>query len=81
MNRLSSRVVRLERASSGRYWWEGSPLEYWPDHALEALIGEGEGWPLAYSPSDDVLRAAFSGIYKDAALPGDGAADDRGEAQ
>ncbi len=59
MNRPSSRVVRLERASPDRLWWEGRPLEQWPDHALAALIGDGDGRPTNYAPSDDVLRAAL----------------------
>ena len=61
MNRLSLRVVRLERSLHGRRcWWEGRPLREWPDHALHALLGEGEGWPRDYAPSDDVLRAAMA---------------------
>ena len=62
VNRLASRVVRLERGDpNGWRWWEGRPLREWPDHALLALIGEGEGWPPNYVPSDDVLRAAMAG--------------------
>ena len=66
MNRLSSRVVRLEQGPhDGWRWWEGRPLRDWPDHALLALIGEGEGWPLNHTPSDDVLRAAMIGADYD----------------
>jgi hypothetical protein len=70
VNRLSSRVARLERSPhSGWRWWEGRPLREWPDHALLALIGDAKGWPPDYVPSDDVLRAIAA---EDGAEYGDG---------
>jgi hypothetical protein len=80
VNRIEARIIKLEfDRRSGSRWWEGRPLEFWPDHALTALADEGGGWPRGYSPSEDVLRAAFSGAYKDASPPGDGDAGDPGE--
>ena len=66
MKRIELRVVKLEGGGGrGRYPWEGRPLREWPDHALAALTGEGEGWPPNYMPSDAVLRAAMVGADYD----------------
>ena len=60
MNRLTSRVVKLENVgpNSWRAWWR-VPMRLWPDHALEALVNADQGWPGGYVPTDDELRAAI----------------------
>ncbi len=57
MNRIASRVCRLERdRPSGRPWWAGLPFDEWPLGAVLAFIGECEGWPPGHGPLDAEWR-------------------------
>ena len=63
MNRLESRVIRLER-DGGRNGWRAcadvKDLALWPDSALEGFLAESEGWLDDYVPTDEELRAIAS---------------------
>ncbi len=63
MNRLESRVIRLER-NGGRNGWcayaDVKDLALWPDLALEGFLAESEGWPADHQPTDAELRSMAS---------------------
>ena len=77
MNRLTARVIKLEAV--GRRGWRsfiGKPIGQWTDEALLGFLGEDQGWPLDYEPTDAELEAIAAGwgehVMRDAELDADG---------
>jgi hypothetical protein len=71
VNRLVSRVIRLERIGGRNGWraYAGVDMAYWPDDALLGFLAEGEGWPADYIPTDAELRAITGAVDEDEGAP------------